>query len=157
MCNDENSHPGYLVSWWSNFPSIFVTLATNAWGKMMLLLVKSKVTMCRTETLCRLLHKIKSLHFSAWNVPYPPRLCCSQFSLHIFLMISLIIIHNTPHLYLNLLPLKKILLLETVFIWLDFAHLSDKERKKQKETHYVYSSLAHWTLTITCRSGITDF
>lgn len=40
------------------------------------------------------------------------------------------------HLYLNLLPLKKMLLLQTVFIWLDFAHLS-RERgwyKKKKRT-----------------------
>lgn len=42
------------------------------------------------------------------------------------------------HLYLNLLPLKKMLLLQTVFIWLDFAHLSHAHREKQKQYIIIY-------------------
>lgn len=46
------------------------------------------------------------------------------------------------HLYLNLLPLKKMLLLETVFIWLDFAHLREEETKgdADKETSLLQST-----------------
>lgn len=40
------------------------------------------------------------------------------------------------HLYLNLLPLKKMLLLQTVFIWLDFAHLSRK--------NYLLQNIQQW-------------
>lgn len=42
------------------------------------------------------------------------------------------------HLYLNLLPLKKMLLLQTVFIWLDFAHLSHAHTEKQKQYVIIY-------------------
>lgn len=38
------------------------------------------------------------------------------------------------HLYLNLLPLKKMLLLQTVFIWLDFAHLSHAHTQRNRNS-----------------------
>lgn len=51
------------------------------------------------------------------------------------------------HLYLNLLPLKKMLLLETVFIWLDFVHLSDRDTKTKN--FIITKHLRHKTLNIS--------
>ena len=40
---------------------------------------------------------------------------------------------DQTHLYLNLLPLKKMLLLDTVFIWLDLAHLGEIDCGREGE------------------------